>query len=136
MEQNKKDENFAAIGNKSLLFLSESNVSPCALKLLDVYLSKIDLHNPENREVRFEKDEIQNILGVDKIKKDALKKKLGELFASITIKNTSNPQRLLKMSLFETAIVSMNEEGNWSLNLSCTETAMKYILGEINCKPI
>lgn len=84
--------------------------------------------------MRFENGEIENILGVDRIEEDVLIKKLDELFVSITIEDTNNPRGFIKISLFETATAYTGEDGNWLVDLSCTRTAMEYILWKINHK--
>ena len=85
MEQNKNDKNLVVKESKRLLPLSGNGVSRWVLKMIAVYFSKVDLHNLNNRNVRFENGEIENILGVDRIEKDVLIKKLDELFVLITI---------------------------------------------------
>ena len=110
-----------------LLSLSETGMSLFELKLLDLYLSRIDSHNPEKRKVRFEKGEIEKLLGVNRIKKEILDKKLDGLFSSVSVKDKSKPQGFIKMSLFETAAAYLDENGNWLVDLSCSPMAMEYI---------
>lgn len=134
MEQNKNDKNLVVKESKRLLPLSGNGVSRWVLKMIAVYFSKVDLHNLNNRNVRFENGEIENILGVDRIEKDVLIKKLDELFVIITIEDTNNPRGFIKISLFENATAYTGEDGNWLVDLSCTRTAMEYILWTINYK--
>jgi hypothetical protein len=110
-----------------LLSLSETGMSLFELKLLDLYLSRIDSHNPEKRKVRFEKGEIEKLFGVNRIKKEILDKKLDGLFSSVSVKDKSKPQGFIKMSLFETAAAYLDENGNWLVDLSCSPMAMEYI---------
>ena len=134
MEQNKNDKNLVVKESKRLLPLSGNGVSRWVLKMIAVYFSKVDLHNLNNRNVRFENGEIENILGVDRMEKDVLIKKLDEHFVLITIEDTNNPRGFIKISLFETATAYTGEDGNWLVDLSCTRTAMEYILWTINYK--
>lgn len=44
--------------------LSETDMTLSEFKILDAYLSRIDSHNADKRYVRFERGELENILGV------------------------------------------------------------------------
>ena len=52
------------------LFATELNLS--TLKLIDVYLSRINSHDPENKTVVFEKGELEALFGVKRIQREAL----------------------------------------------------------------
>lgn len=121
------DEKMIVQKSNPLLSLSENGISLCELKLLDMYLSKIDSHNPEKRKVRFEKGQIEKILGVDRIRIEVLNAKLDGLFTSVIIRDKNKPCGYIKLSLFETAFASPGEDGTWKIDLSCTPAAMEYI---------
>lgn len=106
---------------KSKLTLAES-------KILDVYLSRIDIENSNKREVRFEKGELEKILEVKKINISELKKRLGHLRIVIEVDNSAKTGSFNLVSLFEQIKCEQDEYGQWQIDLKCTQDAMKYIL--------
>ena len=76
-----KDEDKLVVQKSNpLQSLSETNMSLAEFKILDAYLSRIDSHDEEKRYVRFEKGELEKILGVTKINQPDLEKRLKNLF--------------------------------------------------------
>ena len=63
--------------------LSETRMTLSEFKILDAYLSRIDSHKPDERNVCFEKGELEKLLGVDKINKPDLNKRLDNLFQAV-----------------------------------------------------
>ena len=107
--------------------LSETEMSLVEFKILDAYLSRIDSHNEEKRYVRFEKGELERILGVTKINKSDLEKRLKNLFQTITIKDESKQKGFTIIALFEKAEAVQDSDGLWQVDLACTESALEYI---------
>ena len=107
--------------------LSETEMSLVEFKILDAYLSRIDSHNEEKRYVRFEKGELERILGVTKINKSDLEKRLKNLFQTITIKDESKQKGFTIIALFEKAEAVQDADGLWQVDLACTESALEYI---------
>ena len=91
--------------------LSETEMSLVEFKILDAYLSRIDSHNEEKRYVRFEKGELERILGVTKINKSDLEKRLKNLFQTITIKDESKQKGFTIIALFEKAEAVQDADG-------------------------
>ena len=96
-------------------------------KILDAYLSRIDSHNEEKRYVRFEKGELEKILGVTKINKVDLEKRLQNLFQTVTIKDQSKQKGFTIIALFEKAEAVQDADGLWQVDLACTESALECI---------
>ena len=107
--------------------LSETRMTLSEFKILDAYLSRIDSHKPDERNVCFEKGELEKLLGVDKINKPDLNKRLDNLFQAVTIRDSSKPNGFTKIGLFATAVCNQDENGQWQVNLACTAEAMEYV---------
>lgn len=107
--------------------LSETAMTLTELKILDAYLSKIDSHDEKKRYVRFEKGELERILGVSRILKDDLSKRLKNLFQVLTIKDKHKKHGFTMIALFEKAEAFQDEDGLWQVDLACTPSAMEYI---------
>ena len=107
--------------------LSETGMSLSEFKILDAYLSRIDSHVPEKRFVRFEKGELEHILGVERIRREDLGARLDGLGKFVTIKDKYTDKGFTKIALFEKAVAVQDEDGLWQIDLVCTPSAMKYI---------
>lgn len=110
-----------------LLSLSETGITLPELKILDVYLSRINSHEPEKRLVRFEKGEFEKLLGNTWMHKDDLIKRLRNLFQVIEIADERYPKKRNLVALFEKASCEQDENGLWQVDLMCTPSAMEYI---------
>lgn len=120
-------ENLLIQKSNPLLCLSETGMTLPELKILDVYLSRINSHEPEKRCVRFEKGEFEKLLGNTWMHKDDLIKRLKNLFQVIEIADERYPKRINCVSLFEKASCEQDEDGLWQVELMCTPSAMEYI---------
>ena len=107
--------------------LSETGMSLVEFKILDAYLSRIDSHNPDKRFVRFEKGELEKILGVSRILKEDLDTRLDGLFKVVTIRDNHKNKGFTKIALFEKAEAIQDDNGLWQVDLICTPSAMDYI---------
>ena len=123
----KKAENLVVQKSRPLFSLWQSELTLAEFKILDIYLSRINSHDPNSREVRFEKGELERIIGVTEIRKDALKKRLRHLMGSVVdIPDNEAPNGIAMITLFSKAVAIPDESGQWQINLRCTEEAMKY----------
>ena len=113
--------------SKPLQLLAQTDITLAEFKILDVYLSKIDSRKPENRMVVFPKGEIEKLLGVKRIHKKELEKRMDNLFQTIHIVDPKFPQNINIISLFEQSIAEPDWDGDWIVKLKCTPAAMKYI---------
>lgn len=107
--------------------LSETKMTLSEFKILDAYLSRIDSHKPDERYVCFEKGELETLLGVDKINKPDLEKRIDNLFQVVTIRDSSKPNGFTKIGLFARADCNQDENGQWQVNLACSPEAMEYV---------
>lgn len=109
---------------RPLQSLAQSKLTLPELKILDAYLARINSREPERRTVRFEKGELEQYLGVTRILKPDLDKRLRHLFQAIEIKE-QNAFKLI--SLFEVAEAEQDDSGLWQITLTCTTAARTYI---------
>lgn len=112
---------------KPLLTLSNSSMTLPELKILDVYLSRIDSHDTNNRHVRFEKGHLEELLGVEKLNKSDLDRRLRNLFQVLEIRDDSKPKGFTLISLFSKAECIQDENGLWQVDLACSPEAMEYM---------
>lgn len=108
-----------------LFSLWRSDMSLAEFKILDTYLSRINSHEPEKRTVVFTKGELEHLLGIKKINKADLTTRLNGLGRFVEVEQSD--KKLHKVALFEEAYGEMDENGLWTIQLTCTPKAMKYI---------
>ena len=112
--------------------LAETSMTLPELKILDVYLSRIDSHEPDKRHVCLKKGELENLLGVTRMHREELEKRIDNLFQVVTIQDENKPKKFTKIALFEKAECEPDENGLWQVNLICTVSAMEYIFNVEN----
>ena len=113
--------------SRPLLTLWASQLSLYAFRLLDVYLTKIDIHDEASRTVIFYKQELEQILDVDRIRTEELDKILDTLLEKVQIVDKINGIKAkIKINLFETATTLEDENGVKMVKMECTQTAKKY----------
>lgn len=115
-----------------MLALWRSPLTLPEFKILDLYLARIDSRKPDQRWVRFEKGELEDLLGVQYIKPNELKRRLRNLCTVVELPNLDNPDGFRAISLFESAICVPDENGVWQVDLQCTPSAMEYIFNVEN----
>ncbi|MDE5945920.1 MAG: replication initiation protein [Oscillospiraceae bacterium] len=110
-----------------LFSLWKSDLTLQEFKILDTYLARIDSHKPEQRCVRFEKGEMENLLGVVKINQKDLEERLKHLMGYIVeIKDPNKKKGFALIVLFEKALCEKDENEQWQIDLECTQSAMEY----------
>lgn len=110
-----------------LFSLWRSELTLAEFKILDTYLSRIDSHKPERRTVRFEKGELEKLLGVKRIRTEELDERLKHLGTPIRVDDvTAKNRRFARISLFEKSIAEQDESGLWQVELTASPSAMKY----------
>jgi plasmid replication initiation protein len=107
--------------------LTQTDLTLPELKILDVYLSRIDSHDPEKRTVQIEKGELERVLRVTRILKDDLDKRLRHLFQAVEVKDKTKRKGFKIISLFEEADAEPDENDLWTITLTCTLPAREYI---------
>ena len=120
-------ENMCVQKSKPLQSLAETDLTLPEFKILDAYLARIDSHDPNKKSVRFEKGELERLLGLSRILKDDLDKRLRHLFQVIEIKDERKDNGFTLISLFEEAKAEQDENEQWQITLSCTTAAREYI---------
>ena len=123
LKDNLKDS-YEVQKSKPLFSLWKSELTLAEFKILDTYLSRINSHNPEQRDVIFEKGELEKLLGVVKINNKDLDTRLKHLQA--TSVNLGYDNRIDRVTLFERSQGFQDENGVWQVTLTCTQSAMKY----------
>lgn len=109
-----------------LFSLWRSDMSLSEFKILDTYLSRINSRDPEKRTVVFTKGELEQLLGVKRINKPDLAARLKGLGRFVDLEEKSS-KKIHQVALFEEAYGEMDENGQWTVKLTCTTKAMKYI---------
>ena len=109
-----------------LSLLGRSDLSLSELKILDMYLSRINTRNPDQRTIHLTKGQLEKALGVTRINKHDLAQRLRNLYQPIDLAN-GDKTRLHLVGLFEEATAEQDDDGIWQVTLTCTVSAMKYI---------
>ena len=133
----KKIEPITSLGNEidkltvqkslPLFALWRSELTLAEFKILDTYLSRIDSHKPDKRTVVFEKGELEKILGVKRIRTEELDERLKHLGTPIRIDdNINQKKKFARISLFEKAMAEQDNYGIWQVELTASQSAMKY----------
>lgn len=122
------DENKLIVQKSTpLQTLCKTDLTLTEFKILDAYLSRIDSHNPTKRTVRFERGELEKILGVTRILRADLDQRLRHLFQVVDIVDPEKPNGINLIGLFDTAKAVQDEDGLWIIDLRCSEPALEYV---------
>ena len=126
LQDNLKDS-YEVQKSTPLFSLWKSELSLSEFKILDTYLSRINSHHPEQRNVRFEKGEMERLLGVKQIKPQDLKQRLRHLMEQVVeIEDSRREDGFALISLFSIAKCVKNKDELWQIDISCTPEAMEY----------
>ncbi len=112
----------------SFLNLWQSQLTLPEFKILDLYISRINIHDPETRCVTIKKSEFEEILGT-RVNRDVLRFRLEHLLhnvVSIPYIDKNGYETCEMITLFELAHVHMNEMCQNVIELSCTASARKF----------
>ena len=112
---------------RPLQSLAETDLTLPEFKILDAYLARINSHDSEKRTVVLEKGELEKTLGVTRILKDDLNKRLRHLFQVIEVKDAKKQKGFKLINLFEEADAEQDDDGLWQITLTCTPSAREYI---------
>ena len=119
--------------SRPLYSLWKSNLTLVEFKILDVYLSRINSRDPNRRDVRFSKGELEKILGVTRINAAELKIWLKHLMGNVVeINDVNKPSSFCMVTLFERAFATQDEYGIWQIDLTCTNASMEYFFNVEN----
>lgn len=109
-----------------LTALWQSDLTLAEFKILDTYLSRINSHDPDKREVVLEKGKLEELLGVKRINLTDLDTRLLHLQKTV-VPLKRDGKRIDNVTLFERSQAELDEFGRWRVVLTCTPSAMKYI---------
>ena len=113
--------------SRPLFALWRSNLTLAEFKILDTYLSRIDSRKPDGRTIILKKGEIEDLLGVKRIRTEELDARIEHLCTTVKIEDSTVRKGFTRISLFEKAVAEQDENGLWQVELTCTPSAMKYI---------
>lgn len=113
--------------SRPLFALWQSELTLAEFKILDTYLARINSHKPNDRVVKFEKGELEDILGLKQIKSEVLDERLKHLMTTIKIEDSTTKRGFTRIALFEKAMAEQDENGLWQVEMMCTQSAMKYV---------
>lgn len=140
----KKIEPIVSLGNEDNLIVQKSlplfslwrsSLTLAEFKILDIYLSRIDSHKPDKKTVVFEKGELEKILGVKRIRTEELDERLVHLGTPIRIDDvTAKNKRFARISLFEKSVAEQDDNGIWKVELTASQSAMKYFFNVENLR--
>lgn len=119
------DDKLTIMKSNPLLSLWRSDMRLSEFKILDLYLSRINSHEPDKRTVIFKRGELESVLGVSQIRREDLDNRLDRLMRSVPIE--VSPGDIGRVSLFEWAYAHQDGNGMWEIRMSCTPAAMQYI---------
>lgn len=111
---------------ESLLTLTKQMSLP-QLKLLDIYLGRINSFEPEHRWMRLERQDIERALGISKLNLRALRETVRGFNQPIEMPDPNHPENMMMVWPFDLARIWKDERGIWQVDLRASEAAMDYI---------
>lgn len=113
--------------SRPLVSLWESGLSLAEFKLLDIYLSRINSQDTDAREVVFSKGDVEQALGVKRVRQEVLEDRLKHLMGTVVkIKDDRKHDGFVMLTLFSMAIAQKDESDQWIIKLRCSEEAKEY----------
>ncbi len=125
---------------KSLMLLQDSELPLSALKILDLYLSKLDNYlskqlTPDGKTEKISSQKLITIgngdfekaLGLTHINKNTMKTRLKELSQPIEVSEKDNDDELDLVWLFENIHAERGDNRTWTVTFQMTDKAEKYI---------
>lgn len=102
------------------LWKNKDNISMAELKILDVYMSAINSHNVDTKQVIIDREHLNDVLGSHYTAED-----LRELFGKI-LELIIRVEDNKLISLFSMAEIQKDENSDYQVNLMCSEPAQEY----------
>ena len=123
----KNPDNLLVQKTSPMLMLYNTHLDLIDFKLLDVYLGRIDSHNPYKREIRLKKGELEALFGMTRLHSKVLSDHLERLLQPITVDIADQTGTgWLKFHLFSTAKAIKGDDGIWTVTMKCSEEALQY----------
>lgn len=114
--------------------LKDLNVDLIDFKLIDVYFSKVNSHDEQTREVVYEKGELEELFGVDRLRTEALNAHLDRLLKIAVIVQKGGEDETIETTeknsflLFDKAILEKDKkDGLWKVTMRCGEVASQLV---------
>ena len=117
-----------------LFLLAQTDMTLPELKILCVFMDKIDICDENIRTVQLEKKELEFYLGLSRIRESDFRDRLQNLMRDVKIegKTEVKDQGLKLVSLFEDIDVQQDADGVWLARLTCTKQARKALFSVDN----
>ena len=96
-------------------------------QLIDLYLARINSHDPTHCTVHIDLAELARCFGVKEMRVYDLQQRLARLGTMVRIEDPYNPKGFTMISLFTRAVCMPDEYGVWGVDLTCHPDARKYI---------
>jgi len=111
---------------RPLLFMEVVPFSLGELKVLDVFLSRINSRDENRRTVRFTKEEYEELMGIERMRPERINKYVKSLMGKmITIPSRKGVKGWTNVVLFSCSDCFKDEYGQWWIDLSCTNEALE-----------
>jgi plasmid replication initiation protein len=95
------------------------------LKILDTYLSRINARDPNNRTVRFTKEEYEQLMNIERARPEELEKSVSMMMKH-TVTVPLGDGEWKKYALFSVSSFTQDKKtGQWWIELTCTEETKK-----------
>lgn len=134
LENRLNGTNTVQMAQRLYLQLRNANLSLIELKLIDVYLSRINSHNPDAREVVFDKGELEKLFGVTRIQNEALNNhfdKLMQISVIVTSEEENDDTYTTHKNSFtlfnEAILIQDKKDGLWRVRMRCGDEAAALI---------
>jgi hypothetical protein len=112
--------------SRPLIFMQAVPFSLGELKVLDVYLSRINSHNEKELTVRFSKEEYESLMGIERMHPERLEKYVKNLMGhTVSVPDKTHRKGWRIYTLFDMADCFQDKNEQWWIDLSCTPNAKK-----------
>lgn len=120
------DDTYIVEKSRPLMLMKEVPFALGELKVLDTYLSRINARDPRARTVRFSKEEYEDLMEIERMRPERLGKYVDSIMQKIvTVPDPHAKGGWRKYTLFSTSECSQDDEGQWWVDLTCTQEAKK-----------
>jgi plasmid replication initiation protein len=118
------NENHVVQQSHPLMLIEKVPFELGELKILDVYLSRINSHDESKRTVRFSKEEYEQLMGIERVRPQQLNSFVKALQSKIiTIPHRYAREGWENFTLFSGSSCRKDEYEQWWVSLTCTEEA-------------
>ncbi len=118
-------ENAVVQKSMPLCHIEKSDMNISALKMVDVFLARIDSHDDGALAVMISKSDLQNLLGTVKIPHDRMRGYMNELMRMNIVEGDDD--YIHEIAFFSEVCAFRGEDGRWSLLMCCSEKAKPYV---------